>query len=99
MPVETRQLGGDTDISKVAALLWMLLGDPDVEDSSVASRTLAECGVDAGSVLDLWAAVCEEFGERSLDPELDPGALELTMTVETAAAAMAGLLAHGGDGH
>ena len=99
MPVEARQLGGDTDISKVVALLWMLLGDPDVEDSSVASRTLAECGVDAGGVLDLWAAVCEEFGERSLEPEIEPGALDPNMTVTTAAATMANLLAGGDDGH
>ena len=99
MPVETRQLGGDTDISKVAALLWMLLGDPDVEDSSVASRTLAECGVDAGSVLDLWAAVFEEFGECSLEPAIEPGALDPDMTITTAATTMANLLARGDDGH
>ena len=99
MPLETRQLAGDTGISKVAALLWMLLGDPDVKDSNVASRTLAECGVDAGGVLDLWAAVCEEFGERSLEPEIEPGALDPNMTVTTAAATMANLLARGGDGH
>ena len=98
MSVEARQLGGDADISKVAGLLWMLLGDPDVEDSRVASRTLAECGVDAGSVLDLWAAVCEEFGERPLEPEIEPGALDPDMTVTTAATTMANLLARGDDG-
>jgi hypothetical protein len=99
MPAETHQLGCSADTVDVAALLWVLLDDPDAHDSKGARRTLAELGFDAAGLVDLWAAVCEEFGERSLDPELDPGAHELTMTVETAAAAMAGLLAHGGDGH
>lgn len=65
MPVGTLRLGGNTDISKLAALLWMLVDNPDVEDSSVASSTLAECDVDAAGVLDLWAAVCEKFGENA----------------------------------
>jgi len=98
MPVETRQLGGDTNISKVTALLWMLLGDPDVEDSSVASKTRRVRRRRRG-VLDLWAAVCEEFGERSLKPEIELGAFTPAMTVATAAATMANLLARGDDGH
>jgi hypothetical protein len=32
-------------------------------------------------VLDLWAAVCEESGEGSLQSEIDPGAIDPNMTV------------------
>ena len=99
MPAETHRLGCNADAKDVAPLLWMLLNDSDAHDSNAATRTLAERGVDAADLMDLWAAVCEEFGERSLRPELDPGALELDMTIEAAATAMAGLLASGDDGH
>ena len=99
MPAETHRLGCNADAKDVAALLWMLLDDPDAHDPNAATRTLAELGVDAADLMDLWAAVCEEFGERPLGPELDPGVLELDMTIEAAAAAMADLLAGGDDGH
>ncbi len=42
-------------------------------------------------------AICEEFGERSLGPELDPGVLDVSLTIEAAAAAMASLLGARGD--
>jgi hypothetical protein len=99
MPAETHQLGCSANSVDVAALLWVLLDDPEAHNSNSATRTLADRGVDAAGLMDLWAAVCEEFGECSLGPELDPGALDLDMTVETAAATMARLLARGNDGH
>ena len=99
MPAETHQLGCSANSVDVAALLWVLLGDPDTHNSNPATRTLADLGVDAVGLMDLWAAACEEFGDPSFGPELDPGALDLDMTVETAAATMARLLARGNDGH
>ena len=97
MPAETHELGRGTDPADVEALLWMLLGDPDADDSTATRRTLAELGVDAAGMADLWAAVCEEFGERSLGPEIDPGALDTNVTVAAAARTMAGRLARDDD--
>ena len=99
MPAETHQLGCSANSVDVAALLWVLLGDPDTHNSNPATRTLADLGVDAAGLMDLWAAVCEEFGEPSLEPEIDPGALDPTMTVTAAAATMASLLSRPDDGH
>jgi hypothetical protein len=50
-------------------------------------------------VLDLSAAACEEFGECSLEPAIEPGALDRDMTITTAATTTANLLARGDDGH
>lgn len=99
MPAETHQLGCNADPGEVEALLWMLIGDPEIEDPTAATMTLAELGIDAIAMADLWAAVCEEFGERSLGPEIDPGALDPNVTVAVAAGTMASRLGHGSDGH
>lgn len=48
MPAETHRLGCNADAKDVAALLWMLLNNPDAHDSNAATRTLAEPGVDDG---------------------------------------------------
>lgn len=89
MPVETHGFRYEVYAADVTALLWMLLGDLDVDDSSASTTTLAELGIDAAGIADLWAAACEEFGERQREPEIDRGALESAMTVETAAAVIA----------
>ena len=96
MPAESHRLGGATRKEDVLSLLRMLLGDPDVDDCEGTS--LAEFGVDTEGLMDLWAAVCEEFGERSLGPEIDPGDLDPAMSVGSAAATMADLLVRGDDG-
>jgi hypothetical protein len=96
MPTEKYQVGYGADTADVATLLWILVGEPDDYDSNTASKTLAELGIDSAGVLDLWAAVFEEFGEGSFPWERDCGALE-NMTVWAAATMMARLLA--GDDH
>ena len=93
MPGETHQVIPDIDADTVMALLQVLLDPPDGDDSGTA--TLADLGIDDGGALDLWQAVCEEFGERTLGSEIDPDLLDPTMTVVTAAAAMAAELANG----
>ena len=91
MPGETHQVIPDIDADTVMALLQALLDPPDGDDSGTA--TLADLGIDDRGALDLWQAVCEEFGERTLGPEIDPDLLDPTMTV--AAAAMAAELTNG----
>lgn len=61
---ETRR----SDITSTARLSVVVRMDPD----AAADRTLAELDLDDDlAVLDLWAAVAEEFGERSLG-DLEP---------------------------
>jgi len=91
MPGETHKIIQDIDADTVMALLQVLLDPPDGDDSGTA--TLADLGIDDGGALDLWQAVCEEFGERTLGSEIDPDLLDPTMTV--AAAAMAAELTNG----
>lgn len=86
MPAETHQQGHKASTQGVLDLLMALLGDP--ADGGACS-TLASLGVDDESVLALWDAVCEEFAERSLGPELDPGVIDVSMTLETTALIMA----------
>jgi hypothetical protein len=93
MPGETHQINQDIDSDTVMALFQVLLDPPDGDDSGAA--TLADLGIDGRGALDLWQAVCEEFGERTLGSEIDPDLLDPTMTVVTAAAAMAAELANG----
>jgi hypothetical protein len=93
MPGETHQIIQDIDADTVMALLQVLLDPPDGDDSGTA--TMADLGIDDRGALDLWQAVCEEFGERTLGSEIDPNLLDPTMTVVTAAAAMATELAIG----
>lgn len=80
------------DTASVAKLLQVLLGS----DESTVGRegaTLARCGVTVEDIDWLWEAVCEELAERGLVPELEHGALDLSMTVEEVAAVMAAALA------
>jgi len=93
MPGETHQIIQDIDADTVMALLHVLLDPPDGNDSGTV--TLADLGIDGGDALDLWQAVCEEFGERTLGSEIDPDLLDPTMTVAAAAAAMAAELTNG----
>lgn len=90
MPAETHRRGCAVDVQSVLALLWVLLKDPASDDASKV--ILAPVGVDADTVAILWEAVCEEFGERTLGPEIEPGVLDPSMTREAAAATMAVLL-------
>jgi hypothetical protein len=91
MPGETHQIIQDIDAGTVMALLQVLLDPPAGDDSGIV--TLADLDIDEGGALELWQAVCEEFGERTLGSEIDPDLLDPTMTV--AAAAMAIELANG----
>lgn len=95
MPAETHQRGGNADPEEVVVLLFALLGDrvPDAPEEI----TLASLGVDEYALGDLWDAVREEFGERTLGPTDLEEVLDPSLTVEAAAAAMARLL--GGDRH
>ena len=92
MPGETHQIIQDIDPDTVMALLQVLLDPPEGDESGTV--TLADLGIDDDGALDLWQAVCEEFGERTLGSEIDPDLLDPTMTVVTAAAAMAAELAN-----
>lgn len=92
MPGETHQIIQDIDPDTVMALLQVLLDPPEGDESGTV--TLADLGIDDDGALDLWQAVCEEFGERTLGSEIDPDLLDPTMTVVTAAAAMAAKLAN-----
>lgn len=98
MPAETHQLGSRVDTEHVLTLLYALLGDLPCDQAE--GTTLAALGIDPEGLYDLWDAICEEFGERSLGPELDPGVLDVSLTIEAAAAAMASLFGvrddHGG---
>ena len=92
MPGETHQIIQDIDPDTVMALLQVLLDPPEGDESGTV--TLADLGIDDDGALDLWQAVCEEFGERTLGSEIDPDLLDPTMTVVTAVAAMAAKLAN-----
>lgn len=64
MPAETHSHAEDVDVTRVLDLLCAVVGmDPD----GAADRSLVELGLDDDlAVLDLWSAVAEELGERSL---------------------------------
>jgi hypothetical protein len=92
MPGETHQIGYDIHADSVLALLQVLLGPSEVDETG--GTILADLGIDDYGLMDLWQAVCEEFGERTLGPEIDPDLLHPAMTVAAAAAAMAAELTH-----
>lgn len=98
MPAETHQQGRRADSTRVAEFLAVLLdvSGGAVEDSD-ALPTLAGCGVAVEDHGWLWEAVCEEFAERSLTPEWEPGDLDLAMTLDEAAEVMAQALGGGGE--
>lgn len=93
MPAETNQRGRSVDSGNVLDLLLSLLGDPHL---TTPDSTLASLGIDDEDLACMWDAVCEEFAERSLGPELEQETLQETlqtsMTLATAAAALAALL-------
>lgn len=93
MPAETHQLGCHASAEEILDLLLALLGDPGDDGGSI----LHSLGVDDEGLSALWDAVCEEFAERTVGPELEPGTLVASMTLEAAARAMAMLLAAMGD--
>ena len=95
MPAETHRRGSEIEMEDVRALLEVLLYDAATEQ--VGNGTLASRGVGADELYDLWDAVCEEFGERTLGPEIDPAELNPCMTLEEAATAMVRLLVAEGD--
>lgn len=70
MPAQTHELGDQVDTGAILDLLAAIVGADAVE---AAGLSLAALGLDDDlSILDLWAPVVEEFGERSLgDVELD----------------------------
>lgn len=89
MPAETHQHGRTSDAAAVGALLCLLLGGAE----EVTERTvLADLGLDATDLDDLWDAVRDELADRTVAPELDPGDLDPRMTVAEAARIMASLL-------
>ena len=79
-----RGLGGDS--FSILDLLSTLLGEPK------QTASLASLGVDRDGLMDLWDAVCEEFAERSVGPELEPDDLDVSWTVKESAEAMTKLL-------
>lgn len=82
-------MGRHFEPSDILDLLIVLLGDPGEADPT---STLASLGIDDDGLIALWDAVCEEFAERSVGPELEPGTLEAFLSLEAAASAMARLL-------
>ena len=94
MPAETHQCGSVADRDEVISLFSALLGDRAAQ--APEGVTLASLGVDDDYALgDLWDAVRDEFGERSLGPTNGFEELECTMTVAAAAARMSWLLGQG----
>jgi len=76
-------------------LLSALLGDDGIVPEGA---TLASLGIDGDPALwDLWDAVREEFGERTLGPDDGAEVLDPAMTVAAAAATMAERIASRGD--
>ena len=98
MPTKSHHLRCGADTGDVAALLCALLSDSETVVSNAAEWTLGEFGIDAAGVSDLWAAVCEEFGEGELGAEIESRAFDPNMTVTVTAETMAGLLARRCDG-
>jgi hypothetical protein len=90
MPAETHSLGCGIEVDDVLTLLEALLDDPSAK--TIGDSTLESLGVATAELYDLWDAVREEFGERTLGPEIDLGELDPSMTLEAAAAAMVRLL-------
>lgn len=76
MPAETHRHGSGVTPEEIAELLWSLVEDSELDPSEAEGRSLAELGIDAVAMLDLWEAVCGEFGERSLGPEFGSSLLE-----------------------
>ena len=95
MPAETHSLGCGIEVDDVLTVLEALLDDPSAK--MIGDSTLESLGVATAELYDLWDAVREEFGERTLGPEIDLSELDPSMTLEAAAAAMVRLLGSSGD--
>jgi hypothetical protein len=69
MPAETHQRRDGVAAPEIIELLENVLGLPAANDAT----SLAELGCDGDlSLLDLWDAAVEEYGERTLgEPDLD----------------------------
>lgn len=98
VPAETHQLGRDFDAAVVAEFLRALL-DGESHGGRDDDVTLAELGVSDDDADWLWEAVCDEFAERTVGPEPEPGLISPAMTIGEAAARITTLLEEGdGDG-
>jgi hypothetical protein len=85
MPAETHQVNEPVDARVVLDLLTSILG---VDPAGAAHLALDDVELDDHlSILHLWAAVVEEFGERSL------GELELECAGPTTLGALAAAFA------
>ena len=83
MPAETRQVRDPVDARWVLDLLTSVVG---VDPADAAHLALVDLELsDDLSILDLWAAVVEEFGGRSIG-ELDLEGTQPTTLAQLAAA-------------
>lgn len=64
MPGETHQLGREASVGEILDLIAVLLGEQDRAQLGEMSAT--DVGISEVDVWNLWASVCEEFGERTL---------------------------------
>jgi hypothetical protein len=97
MPSETHQIGYaiDTDTECVFALVPAQLGWSKEDESGDA--TLADLGVADVDAWDVWRAVYQEFGERTLGSETDLYRLDAAMMAAADPVAMAAELTNGGQ--
>lgn len=99
MPSETHQIGYDidTDIDTecVFTLVPAQLGWSEEDESGDA--TLADLGVSDVDAWDVWRAVYQESGERTLGSETDLYRLDAAMTAAADPAAMVAELTNGGQ--
>ncbi|MCD9622262.1 hypothetical protein [Rhabdothermincola salaria] len=80
MPAETHQHRDQVTSDDVLELLLVVLEVPD-RSSAGADTELGEVGIDSDlALLDLWDAIVEEFGERTLG-EIDLDDLRAAHTV------------------
>jgi hypothetical protein len=93
MPAETHQRGRPASSEEIMLLLSTLLDQN--AGGFPKNTTLVSLGLaDDPNLWDLWDAVREEYGERTLGPDAAE-ALDPHMTLEEAAAVMARLLTPG----
>ncbi|MGH9087791.1 MAG: hypothetical protein ACRDYZ_06710 [Acidimicrobiales bacterium] len=91
LPAETHQHSiHPTTCDDVLDLLLGLLGGH--APACPSETTLEQLQITDADVWDMWTYVREEFGERSLGPELDLSPWEPSMTLDGVAAIMASVL-------
>lgn len=77
MPAETHQHSGEVTVTDVLELFGAVLGLSD----DIGDRSLVELGCDDDlTLLDLWEAGIEEYGERTV-AEIDVDELRATHTL------------------